>query len=410
MGTVEPTITHVPGFRTAGVHAGLKKDGILDVALFVSDTDCATGAVFTTNTVKAACVQVDMARMKTHADKIRAVAVNAKCANACTGQQGIDNAEATAAMVAEKIGCEPEQVLVMSTGVIGTQLPMDKIGRGFELAYAALGDCWLEAAQGITTTDTRVKMAAAAVTLADGQTVQIAGVSKGSGMIAPNMATMLSVIVTDAALTQTQSQAMLSAANETTFNRIVVDGDTSTNDTVLLLANGASGAAITTDVDKSAFEAALEAVARKLAQDVVRDGEGVTKFVTLHITGAASDTDARQIGNTVATSPLVKTAFFGSDANWGRIVAAAGRAGVPFDPSGAKLYIEAGECDTVGDDAVLLFDNGMPTDYVEADAAAVMAADAITVHLDCGDGTGEAVIWTCDLSYDYVKINGDYRT
>ncbi len=410
MVTVEPNITQVAGFKTAGVHAGLKKDGGLDFALFVSDGDCATGAVFTTNTVKAACVQVNMARMRTHAAKIRAVVVNAKVANACTGQQGIDNAEATAVLVADKIGCEPEQVLVLSTGVIGAQLPMDKIKRGVELSHTELGNCWPQAAEGITTTDTRTKMASAFVTLADGQTVQIAGVSKGSGMIAPNMATMLSVIVTDAALTQPQAQAMLSGVNETTFNRIVVDGDTSTNDTVFFMANGASGAAISTEADTAAFEAALEAVARKLAQDVVRDGEGVTKFVTLHISGAAADADARQIGNTIATSPLVKTAFFGSDANWGRIVAAAGRAGVPFDPSTAKLSIEVGERESVGEDAVLLFDGGMPTDYAEADAAAVMAAAAITVHLVCGDGPGEAVIWTCDLSYDYVKINGDYRT
>ncbi|MEO0565278.1 MAG: bifunctional ornithine acetyltransferase/N-acetylglutamate synthase, partial [Chloroflexota bacterium] len=184
----------------------------------------------------------------------------------------------------------------------------------------------------------------------------------------------------------------------------------STNDTVFLLANGASRAAIETKADKLAFTEALEAVSRKLAQDIVRDGEGVTKFVTVHVAGATSDDDARQIANTIATSPLVKTAFFGADANWGRIVAAAGRASVPFDPSQAVLHIQAGEDTDISREAVKLFEGGMPTDYAEADAAAVMAHDSIAVLLDCGDGDGTATVWTCDLSYDYVKINGDYRT
>ncbi|MEL6271054.1 MAG: bifunctional glutamate N-acetyltransferase/amino-acid acetyltransferase ArgJ [Chloroflexota bacterium] len=409
---VKPTIEHVDGFRVAGVHAGLKKDNALDFALFVSDTDCATGALFTTNTVKAACVLVDMEIMSTHSATIRAVAVNTKCANACTGEQGITNAKETAKQVAEKIGCAPEQVLVLSTGVIGTQLPMDKITNGINLAYNALGDCWPEAADGIRTTDTRSKMASAQITLSSGKTVQIAGVSKGSGMIAPNMATMLGVLVTNAALSVEETQGMLARANETTFNRIVVDGDTSTNDTVFLLANGASGAALETDADRIAFAEALEAVARKLAHDIVRDGEGVTKFVTLHVLGATTNEAAKQIASTIATSPLVKTALFGSDANWGRIVAAAGRAGVPFDPMQATLLVQGGESLAVTPEngAVVLFKNGMPTDYSEDDAMAVMAHDSITICLKCGIGDGEAVVWTCDLSYDYVKINGDYRT
>ncbi|MEL7234982.1 MAG: bifunctional ornithine acetyltransferase/N-acetylglutamate synthase, partial [Chloroflexota bacterium] len=206
-------------------------------------------------------------------------------------------------------------------------------------------------------------MASAQITLSSGKTVQIAGVSKGSGMIAPNMATMLGVLVTNAALSVEETQGMLARANETTFNRIVVDGDTSTNDTVFLLANGASGAALETDADRIAFAEALEAVARKLAHDIVRDGEGVTKFVTLHVLGATTNEAAKQIASTIATSPLVKTALFGSDANWGRIVAAAGRAGVPFDPMQATLLVQGGESLAVTPEngAVVLFKNGMPT-------------------------------------------------
>lgn len=409
---VKPTIEHVNGFQVAGVHAGLKANDELDFSLFVSGMDCAVGALFTTNTVKAACVLVDISRMSTHSNTIRAVAVNAKCANACTGEQGIQNAEETARLVADKIGCTPEQVLVLSTGVIGTQLPMDKIERGVTLAHMALGDCWEDAARGIMTTDTRPKLASIEVKFESGDTVQIAGVSKGSGMIAPNMATMLSVIVTDAMLSDTEAQGMLAAANESTFNRIVVDGDTSTNDTVFLLANGASGAALATDADRAAFAAGLEAVAGKLAQDIVRDGEGATKFITLHVVGAADQRAANTIAHTIAASPLVKTAFFGSDANWGRIIAAAGRAGVPFHSTKATLLVQPGQSLDVSPEngAVMLFRGGMPTNYSEDAAMAVMAQDEITVRLNCGMGKGESVVWTCDISYDYVKINGDYRT
>jgi glutamate N-acetyltransferase/amino-acid N-acetyltransferase len=353
-----------------------------------------------------------MSRMSTHSSTIRAVAVNAKCANACTGEQGIQNADETARLVAEKIGCAPEQVLVLSTGVIGTQLPMDKIERGVTLAHMALGDCWEDAALGIMTTDTRPKMASVEVALESGETVQIAGVSKGSGMIAPNMATMLGVIVTDAVLSPAEAQGMLAAANEKTFNRIVVDGDTSTNDTVLLLANGASDAPLATDADRLAFAEGLEAVTRKLAQDIVRDGEGATKFITLHVVGAADDDTATRIAHTIAASPLVKTAFAGSDANWGRMIAAAGRAGVAFHSTKAALLVQAGQSLDVSpqNGAVMLFKGGMPTNYSEDEAMAVMANDEITVRLNCGMGTGEAVVWTCDLSHEYVSINGDYRT
>ena len=410
MVNVKPTIDQVNGFRVAGVHAGLKANDKLDFALFVSDLDCTAAAVFTTNTVKAAPVLVDMEKVTANSNAIRAVAVNTKSANACTGEQGITNAHEMARLAAEAVGCTPEQVLVLSTGVIGTQLPMEKIANGVQLSSASLGDDWESAARAMMTTDTQPKLASVLVTLSNGEVVEIAGVSKGSGMIAPNMATMLGVIVTDAALSTADAQGLLASANELTFNRIVVDGDMSTNDTVFLLANGASEQALQTPEDHERFREGLMAVAQKLAQDIVRDGEGVTHFVTLHVENAASDKDARQIANTIATSPLVKTAIFGADANWGRIIAAAGRAGVPFDPATATLHIQPGESAALTSAAVKLFAGGMPTDYHESDASAIMKESSITIVLNCGVGGGNATVWTCDLSYDYVKINGDYRT
>ena len=410
MANIKPSIDSVSGFQVAGVHAGLKAGAQLDMSIFVSTTDCTAAAVFTTNTVKAAPVLLGMERITANPTSIRAVAVNTKSANACTGDQGLTNAHEMSRLVAEAVGCTPEQTIVMSTGVIGTQLPMPKIADGIRLSASALGHDWDAAARGMMTTDTRPKLASALVTLSNGQTVQIAGVSKGSGMIAPNMATMLGVIVTDAALSPAEAQEMLAVANDLTFNRIVVDGDMSTNDTVVLLANGASGQSLITPHDREHFQEALTAVSRKLAQDIVRDGEGMTRFVTLHVQNAASGTAARQIANTIATSPLVKTAFFGADANWGRIVAAAGRAGVPFDPSSANLFIQPGEATIIAGNAVKLFERGVPTRYAEAAATAVMQQTSITVILDCGAGDGAATVWTCDLSYDYIKINGDYRT
>jgi len=407
---VQPTIEEIGGFSVSGVHAGLKQNGKLDFSLFVCDTPCSVGAVFTKNTVKAACVLVDMEHIAASDGQVRAVAVNTKHANACTGEAGIANAKRTAELVANELGCEPEQVLVLSTGVIGTQLPMDKIQNGVALSAGALGNGWEDAAAGMMTTDTRPKLACADVELTSGAVVRVGGVSKGSGMIAPNMATMLGVLFTDAALTRAEAQTMLTSANEASFNCIVVDGDMSTNDTVFLLANGHSGHKLENEEDRQRFQDALNHVAAKLAKDIVRDGEGVTKFVTVHVTGAQSREDAKQIANTIATSTLVKTALFGADANWGRIVAAAGRAGVPFDPHRVTLHIQAGEATEQQADAVNLFAGGTPADYSEAAATEIMQNEAISILLDCGDGDAAATIWTCDLSYDYVKINGDYRT
>jgi len=411
---VKLTIDPVKGFRVAGIHGGLKADNALDIALIVSDRPCATGAVFTTNRVKAAPVLLCQQRLKDGAGGIRAVFVNTKCANAATGATGLSNAQKVTEWVAEKAQIKPEQVLMLSTGVIGTQLPMSKIEPAVEQAYKALGQNWNNTAQAIMTTDTRPKMASVLIRTSSGE-YTIAGIAKGSGMIAPNMATMLSVIVTDAKMNPAQAQSLLSSASQLTFNRIVVDGDTSTNDTVILMASGASGVQLDSATEMLQFQQALTAVCASLAKAAVRDGEGATKFITLDIRGAASDADAHTIGNTIAASPLVKTAFFGNDANWGRIIAAAGRAGVNFDPDKAKLHMVKGEALAKDDHSqeipgLLLFENGMPTKYKEADATATIKETNIYVTLDCGVGSGRAIVWTCDLSHDYVDINGSYRS
>jgi glutamate N-acetyltransferase / amino-acid N-acetyltransferase len=404
MSEVQAVIESVIGFSVAGVACGLKKDNRLDFALVVSDRPCITAGVFTRNEVKAAPVLVDMDRLQYQAENIRAVAINTGSANACTGRKGVQDAHVTASWVAESIGCHEENVLVMSTGVIGLHLPMDKIRQGVSLASASLGNDWQGTASAIMTTDTRPKYGSVTVRTAAGQEYTIAGIAKGSGMIAPDMATMLSVIVTDAVLSgAAQAKTALKTAIDKTFNCIAVDGDTSTNDTVVMMANGATGV---TAGDE--FQLALETLCRKLAQDIVRDGEGATKFIALEIAGAPNHEAARQIADTIATSPLVKTAFYGGDANWGRIIAAAGRAGILLDPEKMQLHIAPGE--TLNGDSLLLFTNGMPTEYDEPTALDIMRQPAISVKLDCGAGEGHALVWTCDLSHDYVSINGHYRT
>lgn len=400
MSKLETSIDAVQGFLTAGVDCGLRNKPQPDLSIIASEVNCNAAGVFTTNQVKSAHVQYDMAILKNDPTKIRAVVVNSKIANVCTGELGKQNTATMAALVAEKLGCESSQVLVMSTGVIGPQLPMDKISRGIDEAAQSLApNGWDDAALGIMTTDTRPKKASIRC---KGYT--IAGIAKGSGMIAPNMATMLSVVVTDAVLTPEQAKTALKSTADQTYNCIAVDGDTSTNDTVLLLANGASGLHAGEE-----FQAALNAVCRQLAQEIVRDGEGATKFIALEIVGAPDNTAARKIADTIATSPLVKTAFYGGDANWGRIVAAAGRAGVSLDPEQMQLQIAPGE-HLNGSDSLLLFTNGMPTEYDESQATQIMGQPSISVKLNCGAGDGHALVWTCDLSHDYVSINGHYRT
>jgi glutamate N-acetyltransferase / amino-acid N-acetyltransferase len=388
------------GFRVAAVDAGIyahfNKPTRPDLTLIAADVPCTAAGVFTTNYVKAAPVVLDQQHLAANPNSIRAVLVNAGCANAATADEGLQNAKRTTEVVAERIGCMPSEVLVMSTGVIGTHLPIAKMESGIAAAASALGaDAWNDAARAIMTTDTKPKLVS--VTTQAGYT--ITGIAKGAGMIAPNMATMLSVVVTDAAIdAETLQMALQSAANES-FNRVVVDGDMSTNDTLLLLANGASGITLT-GMDLLNFTAELTDVCEQLARMIVADGEGVTKFITLRVNGARTSAEARQIANTIATSPLVKTAFYGGDANWGRILAAAGRAGVEIDPGKLSLWY---------DDLQLVM-NGTPRQYSESRATAIANQAEVTVTLDLGLGDAGAVVWTCDLSHDYVSINGHYRT
>ena len=402
-------IGHVPGFRVAGVACGIRKSGHLDLALIASDGPCAAAGVFTTNCVKAAPVLLDQARLARNAGGIRAVVVNSGVANACTGDQGMADAVETAVSVAGALGCAPEDVLVLSTGVIGVPLPMARIRAGVRAAAQSLTPHgWADAA------DTRPKQAAVQVETAQG-TYTIAGIAKGAGMIAPNMATMLAVIATDAALDPPTLQGALRAATAVSFNQIVVDGDMSTNDTVLALASGASGIPVVTSATRETFTAGLTAVCTALAKAIVRDGEGASRFITLHVTGAPDEESARQVAMAVATSPLVKTAFYGGDANWGRILAAAGRAGVPLDADRLALWFAPGE-QGVGPGSngtggwLGMVAGGVPTNYREEDAAAALAGGSVSVRLDLGLGQAASTVWTCDLSQEYVTINGHYRT
>ena len=391
---------HVQGFRTAGIHCGLKRDDRKDMALVLSDTSCHVAGVFTTNRVKAAPVLYDQALLARPDVTVRAVVVNTGSANACTGDPGLAAARQTAETAAAALGCAVDEVLVLSTGVIGLPLPMDRIDEGIRLLVEDLDSgSWDDAAAAIMTTDTRPKLASAE--LPGG--AHIVGIAKGAGMIAPNMATMLSVIVTDAAVPNAILDRALKTAVQTSFNRIVVDGDMSTNDTLLVLANGAAGVAID---DEVVFIQALSDVCVQLAQAIVRDGEGATKFVTLEVTGASDAATARTVARQIATSALVKTAFYGADPNWGRIVCAAGYSGVDLDQSRLSLWL----VDAAGSVVMQLVAAGQPTAYDEPAAIALMQGPEWGIRLDLGMGNTSTQVWTCDLSHDYVTINGHYRT
>lgn len=406
-------LTIVPGVSASGVSAGIKKRGGLDLALIVADAPCTAAAVFTTNQVQAAPVVFDRELLNRNGAGIRAVIINSGCANAVTGEQGLRNTEQTARAVAETLDLPADSVLVMSTGVIGEQLPMDKLLTGIGSAAQALGtneQAGRAAARAIMTTDTRPKEVALRVTI-DGVPVTIAGICKGAGMIHPNMATLLALVCTDAAIDQPALDAALRFAVDRSFNCMTIDGDTSTNDTLLVLAHGAAGGDTETrtthhvphDTDSPAFvqfRDALTIVCTELAKLVARDGEGATKFVTIDVTGARSFEEARQIGRTIATSSLVKTAIFGTDANWGRVLAAVGRSGVSIDPTRLALWF--------GD--VQLVEAGAPLLYSEADAHATLLGANVTIRVDLGLGDDQATVWTCDFSDEYVSINADYRT
>ena len=392
-------VTAPRGFRAAGVSAGIKANGNPDLALLVSDTPATAAAVFTTNRAQAAPVLVAREHLARSGGLLRAVVVNSGCANACTGDEGLQAARDMAAETARLVGCPAEQVFVASTGVIGVALPIAKVRAGLPLAMRALGaDQGPMAARAIMTTDPFPKEAAAAVSLG-GATVTIGGMAKGSGMIEPMMATMLGFVTTDAAVPRPLVDRALRAAVDDTFNAITVDGECSTNDCVVLLANGASGVEVG-EPTYGAFLEGLTRVCRELALGIVRGGEGATKLVTVHVTGAATSAEARRAAKAIANSPLVKTAIHGGDPNWGRLVAVAGRAGVAFDLARAAV--------TIG--SVVLFRDGRPHDEAAPEAATYLKNTDITVGVDLGAGRAASTVWTCDLSAEYVRINADYRT
>ncbi|MBW7885289.1 MAG: bifunctional glutamate N-acetyltransferase/amino-acid acetyltransferase ArgJ [Caldilineaceae bacterium] len=403
----------ITGFDVAGIAAGIKKNGAADLALVASRVPCRAAGVFTRNLFPAAPVVFDRQLLAFNPEAIHAVIINAGCANACTGPQGMANAKETAELAALHLGAHENSVFVMSTGVIGVQLPMDKVRAGIPQVIDALQpDGWKDAATAIMTTDTRPKLATRTIAIGD-RSVRLTGIAKGAGMIHPNMATMLAVVATDAFISQPLLQRALAAAIEGSFNRITIDGDTSTNDTVLLLANSLADNEEIVEGGSAAYQrfvAALADLCTELAQAIVRDGEGATRFVTVTVRGAASDAEAHAAANTIATSPLVKTAFFGGDANWGRILAALGRAGIRVEPDRCALSIDGGANATERLGEMQLVAGGVPLPYSEARASTIFAQPEIDVRVDLGLADGAASVWTSDLSYEYVRINGDYRT
>jgi glutamate N-acetyltransferase/amino-acid N-acetyltransferase len=388
------------GFRAAGVACGIKKTKALDLALIASDAPASGAAVFTTNKAQAAPILVSKARLQASGGRVRAVVVNSGCANACTGPDGLRTAEIMADAAARAVNVEPSEVLVASTGVIGVSLDRQRVTAGIASAAAALArDGGASAARAIMTTDPFPKEAAVEVSAAAG-TFRIGGIAKGSGMIEPLMATMLAVVTTDVAIAPALFQRALSSAVDVTFNAITVDGECSTNDCVFAMANGASGVAIG-EADLPGFVEGLRQVCERLAIGIVRGGEGATKLVTIEVSGARTDAEAKQAARAIGNSPLVKTAIHGADPNWGRLVAVMGRAGVGFDLDRARVRI--------GD--VELFAAGKPYDERAADASEHLAGKDVRLRLDLGTGgQGTARMWTCDLSAAYVAINAEYRT
>ncbi len=397
-------VTTPGGWRAAGVACGIRKSGRLDLALLVSDTPCTAAALFTTNKVKAAPLVYDQALLRRNPAGLRAVVVNSGIANACTGETGAAAVVTTAQAVQQYLNLPEDSVFVMSTGVIGMQLPLDRLTQGIAVGATHLGPGGgPDAAHAIMTTDTRPKYCAVAFELPSGGVVRIGGMAKGSGMIHPNMATMLCFLTSDATVTPAALDAALRYATDRSFNCISVDGDTSTNDTVLALANGHAGVAPISDIDSAdgqAFQAALTAMCQRLAQEVVRDGEGVSRFVTLDVRGAASDTEAHQAAMTIARSPLVKTAMFGADANWGRVLCALGYSGAELELDRIVLYFNR----------LKVFEYGLPLDFDEQAARQLLDVPELHVEIDLGLGTGSARVWTCDLTYEYIRINAEYRT
>lgn len=397
---IEGGITAPRGFRASGAACGIKRNGRLDVALVVSDYPAATAGAFTTNLAVAAPVVVSREHLVSSGGHGRAIVTNSGCANACTGQAGLEAARLMAAQTSRLLGCEPEEVLVASTGVIGVSLDTLKVTKGIIAAFERLSAAGhAEAAQGIMTTDPFPKESAIRVETVQG-TFHVGGMAKGSGMIEPRLATMLGYLTTDARIEPDRLKRALTEACEDTFNAITVDGEPSTNDSVFAVANGVSGVDIGDELH-DLFVQALRTVARDLALGIVRGGEGATKLISVTITGARTYADAKLAARAIANSLLVKTAVHGGDPNWGRLIAAAGRSGADFELSGARVSIGPVE----------LFAQGRPFDERAAEAARYLQGRDIDIVVDLGTGGHEdARVWTCDLSGEYVKINAEYRT
>ncbi len=397
-------VTSPLGFLASGVSAGLKKSGKPDMAMIFSEKPASFAGTFTSNLFPAAPVQLCKERILSQS-KAQAIIVNSGNANACTGLEGYKNAVKMAEAAASPLSIPQERALVSSTGRIGVQLPMDKIAAGIAAAAKALSrKGGADAAMAIMTTDTRPKEVAVSFSV-HGRTVSIGGMCKGAGMIAPDMhpphATMLCYITTDAGIDNDSLSEFLAEAVEHSFNRITIDGDMSTNDTVLILANGASGAEIKKGSrDAGVFKSALLMVTEHLARSIVLDGEGATKFVAVEVSGASSDSDAKRCAKSIANSLLCKTAWFGCDPNWGRVLAAAGYSGAAFSPENVSLDY----------DEFPVVRNGMDAGTPEAELANALRRPEFTVRIDLGEGSGSHTIWTSDISYEYVKINADYHT
>lgn len=399
MHSITGGVTAPQGFKAGGITCGIKKNQRPDLALVVSDNPAVAAGIFTTNQVQAAPVQLSKEHLR--AGIARAIIVNSGNANACVGPVGINAAEAMAAAAAELLAIPAEQVLVASTGVIGVELPVTKIQAALKDKGFIRAEGGGAAAQAIMTTDTFPKEVAVEFALG-GKQVRIGGMAKGSGMIHPNMATLLGFITTDIAIDRMMLARAIRSAGDYSFNRITVDGDTSTNDSLFIMANGLAGnPEINTDgPDYQLFLEGLTEVCLNLAKMIARDGEGATKLVEVRTEGASSEAAALRIGKSVATSNLVKTALFGEDANWGRILAAAGYSGAQIDLEKIRIYLGG----------LLVCQNGIGVAFDEAEAKRILEQKEILIRINLGMGDAVASVWTCDLSYDYVKINGSYRT
>ena len=391
------------GFLFSGLNCGIKRYR-KDLAIACSTSDCVAAGVFTTNVAKAAPILYNMKLLEENSTKIRAVVVNSKIANSCTGQQGLENAYRTAQKAAQVLQIDPRSVLLASTGIIGLQLPMDKIEAGIEAASKSLNEDPTPFAEAITTTDTFIKMSSRKVEI-DGKRVHILGIAKGSGMIHPNMATVLSFLFTDANISPSALKKALKDSVEKSYNMIDVDGDTSTNDMVLALANAQAGnERVEEDSPEfSKFFESFHEINVELAKMIVKDGEGATKLIEVRVIHAPDELSARRIARSIVSSNLVKTAIHAQDPNWGRIVAAAGCSGVNFDLSRMDLYIGDGK------NTITVLKCGDPCELNEEEASSVLSASEIVLTVDLNEGVHSATAWGCDLSEEYIKKNGRYK-